>query len=83
MHSKEHTRKEGQTENIEVGYKRVQKLREVRFCVSYNFNMSQKNTNQNKQVKLYLKLSVLMHILVFPSIGTAFVGQVEESPTNC
>lgn len=83
MHSKERTRKEGQTENIEVGYKRVQKLREVRFCVSYNFNMSQKNTNQNKQVKLYLKLSVLMHVLVFPSIGTAFVGQVEESPKNC
>lgn len=55
MHSKERTRKEGQTENIEVGYKRVQKLKEVRFCVSYNFNMSQKNTNQNKQVKLYLK----------------------------
>lgn len=50
MHSKEHTRKEGQTENIVVGYKRVQKLKEVRFCGSYNFNMSQKNTDQNKQV---------------------------------
>lgn len=45
--------------------------------------MSQKNTNQNKQVKLYLKLNVLMHVLVLPSIGTAFVGQVKESPKNC
>lgn len=55
MHSNERHRKEGQTENIEIGYKRVQQLKEVRFCVSYNFYMPQKNKNKNKQVKFYLK----------------------------
>lgn len=56
IHSKERHREEEQTENIEIGYKGAQKLKEICFCVLLIFKCHRKIQSNISRLNFYFKV---------------------------